>query len=611
MATWESRVLCEETYVSGGAENYSNVKITFQIRRMDYPMVGYNNAGTAYWSISCDGQNTGNRSFTFNWGSNPAGSWWTVGSETFRIAHNSDGSKVIGFSAYYYTAVNPSSFSASGSATLTKIGRYPVITKFNITSVTQTSVTVDWWADSQCDIIQYSLNNGGWVTTGGVTFTVGGLAPGTSYTIKLNARRKDSQLWTSTGNASFTTPPIATISNSLSFNIGGFLYITFNNYNNNASFLRLYQKNTSGAWALITSASNVKQSSYSWNLSAVASAMYANTPRSNRSEIRVDCGVSLNGTEYKNSYYGTATVVNSNPTFSDFSFANTDTVSHTLFGHTRAFITYQGKLKVDITTKAVAKNSATISYYNVQTTIGSTAVTKRVNESTSAISVEFDPFSTNGAYKVSVQAVDSRGNASGTVSKSFNVYSYHAPTATISLDRLNKFEKETSLTISAAISRVLVSNTTNYNSLVSLKYRSREAGGIWSGYTTITPTTANSGNDIKITFSKSLFATLETNIAYDYEFVIQDKVKTVTFSVPVGQGAPIMLLLDNGKVLIGSSPTDDILAKTSNLIVSTDILAKDTDGQSRDVFGQMRRLIVESTSEPSNQVVGGLWLKVE
>ena len=67
MATWESRIVCNETYVSGGAENYSNVTLTFQIRRLDSSMNGYNGYGTAYWSISCDGQSSGNKYFSFNW----------------------------------------------------------------------------------------------------------------------------------------------------------------------------------------------------------------------------------------------------------------------------------------------------------------------------------------------------------------------------------------------------------------------------------------------------------------------------------------------------------------------------------------------------------------
>ena len=124
MATWESRITCNETYVSGGSENYSNVTLTFQIRRLDYNMVGYSNSGSAWWSIDCDGQSSGYQYFTFNWGSTAPGVWWTVGSYSFKIPHNSDGSKTISYSAYYATTISPSSFSASGSSALTKIGRY-------------------------------------------------------------------------------------------------------------------------------------------------------------------------------------------------------------------------------------------------------------------------------------------------------------------------------------------------------------------------------------------------------------------------------------------------------------------------------------------------------
>lgn len=610
MATWESRVLCNETYVSGGAENYSNVTITFQIRRVDYNMIGNNNYGNAYYSISCNGQSSGNKYLNFDWGWTAPGTWWTVGSHSFKVPHNSDGSKSISFSGYFYTAISPSSFSASGSKTLTKIPRYPNITSFKVDSTTQTSAIVSWKADSTCDALQYSFNKGAWVATSGATFTINDLSPGTKYELKIKVRRKDSQLWKESGSLTFETVPIVSISTTpISFNIGGTLTLSFLNHENNSSFLRLYQKDKSNEWMLITEVSDIQAESYTWDLSEFANNMYANTPNSNQSEVRIDCGTEIGKKEYLNSYLGIANVVNSNPVLSDFSFSNTDTKTNEMFKTSNDFITYFGNLKVDIQTKAVPKNASKISYYNIGVSNGDLLTIKKIDESTNDISVQFDTFTTSGTYRVAVEAVDTRGNISESVTKEFNVYNYHTPTASITLERINRFEKETSLTITAFISRVTKENN-NKNNIIDVKYRFREAGGSWSEYESISTESKIENNDIKIIYSNSIFKILESNKSYDFEFVIQDKIQSVPFTgISVGQGIPIASILDNGKVLINEVPSDKNINNKNSLIVGSDITIKDADGVQRGIFAELKRLIILSINEPEDQMDGGLWIE--
>ena len=176
MANWESRLTCSETYVSGGQENYSNVTITMQIRRTDYAMIGH--SSSAYWYINCNGTASGNHSLTFNWNNTPAGTWWTVGSYSFKIPHNSDGSKTISCTGGFYTGISPASFSASGSFTLTKIGRYANITTYALSDITQTSVRITWNADAACDSVAYMIEGKQWVYLSGLSFDVSGLDPG-------------------------------------------------------------------------------------------------------------------------------------------------------------------------------------------------------------------------------------------------------------------------------------------------------------------------------------------------------------------------------------------------------------------------------------------------
>lgn len=608
MATWESRITCNETYVSGGSENYSNVTLTFQIRRLDYVMTGYSNSGSAWWSIDCDGQSSGYQYFTFNWGNTSPGVWWTVGSYSFRIPHSSDGSKTISYSAYYATTISPSAFSASGSSVLTKIGRYATLTEFKVSSTTQTSAVINWNADALCDSVSYSLNNGAWTSTSGLSFTINNLSPGVGYTVKIQVRRQDSQLNTTSNTISFTTLPIATISSTpIICNIGKNIDLSFANYTYNASFLRLYQKNAESEWVLLQEVTGIQSSTYSWDISELSSTMYANTPNSNSSEIKIVCGTKLNGNEYTNEYSGTANVINSNPTISDFTFKNTDSVSSAMLGNDTSMITYFGNLRVLITNKAVAKNAATISYYNISVSNGSNVNLKRVDESSSQIYADFGNYQTSGSYTIRVEAVDSRGNISNLITKNFVIYTYHNPTLTATVTRVNNFERETGITLLGYISRVYT--TSNRNSLVSLRYRYRENNGDWSNYTSMSPTTSTSGNDFLINFINDLFLTLDISKSYDFEFELTDKVQTITVSQSVGQGIPIMCVADSSTVLINESPTSENLNNDNALLVGTDIIAR-YHGLQYPVMDSIYKKIHFSEVEPENMMSDSIWAQI-
>lgn len=577
---YEARVIQSHTS-NGSVANSSNVTVTFQIRRTDYAMVGYNYEGNAYWRINCDGQSTGNKYFTFDWAYHPQNQWWTVGSHTFTVAHNGDGSKYIGFDGYYYTGISPSDLGASGSATLTKIPRYANITSFKNTATTVNNATFYWTADSNCDVLQYSLNNGStWSNASGSTFSISGLSPGTSYNIKIKVRRADSGLYTTSNSISFTTKSIARISNSsLSMNIGGSLSLSFSNYGNNKSFLRFYAQKTDGNWQQIATVSNIQASSYSWNLSSYSSALYSLCPNSNSLKIKVICGVSLNGREYTNTVSGIAKVTNSNPAFSNFTFQNTDSKTVSIVGNAQNMISFFGNLRITITSanKAVAKNSATMKYYNIVVSSGNTVVSKKSNYSLSDINVDIGSLQSAGTYTIRIDAVDSRGNASAVVSKTLVVYPYHTPAISASIDRLNGFEAETSLKLTSLISKINIAGA-NKNSIQNLEYRYAESGKPFpETYTQLNNyTTSESGEDFVITINEPQFLTLDINKTYTFEFKISDEVTSYTITPNANQGVSAMNIMDNGNILMGVTPDERNVKDTkANLLVQKDIKAKD------------------------------------
>lgn len=613
MANWESRLTCSETYVSGGQENYSNVTITMQIRRTDYAMIGH--SSSAYWYINCNGTASGNHSLTFNWNNTPAGTWWTVGSYSFKIPHNSDGSKTISCTGGFYTNISPASFSASGSFTLTKIGRYANITAYTLSDITQTSVRITWNADAACDSVAYMIEGKQWVYLSGLSFDVSGLDPGKNYKIKISVKRKDSQLWKDSVYKSFTTKPITSISNSsISCNIGEKLSLSFADYAYNKSFLRLYQKNPTDEWTLIDEREDIQQETYEWDLTNFKTTMFDNTPNSNESQIKIICGTTINSKEYTNEYLGKAFVTNSNPVLSTFTFANTDSKSVSMLGNTTTMITYYGNLRVSLTQeqKATPKNSSTISYYNVSVTDpDKTTILKKIEESSSTLFLDFGAFSQSGTVKINIEAVDSRGNISNLISKSFQVYLYHNPSIDLNLSRVNNFEKETSLVINGYISRVYASS--NRNSLQSLKYRYRIQNGSWTSYATISPSSSVSGNDFKILYSNALFITLDNQKSYDFEFVITDKMQSITYVTSVGQGSPLMTVSDNGTVLIGEIPNQDNLSSNCKLIVASDVIVTDSESNQRKVLETISEKITFTESEeiePENLIDNSIWCPI-
>lgn len=175
----------------------------------------------------------------------------TLVSGTTRICHNADGTKTFSYSFSQEIAITFSGSyigtkSGSGSATLDSIPRYLAITKFDVSSSLET-ISVAWGTDVARDYTQYSLNNGAWTDAGDTvasgnksgTFTIKGLSPNTTYTVKIRLKRTDSQLWTESSIKSITTKNIATLSSAPDFNFGDSPTVTINNPSGATKNLRI------------------------------------------------------------------------------------------------------------------------------------------------------------------------------------------------------------------------------------------------------------------------------------------------------------------------------------------------------------------------------------
>ena len=190
---------------NGPQNNNSNVTATLQVRRND----SYGpTTGTFTGSLFIHDEQQ-----DYSVHARVSSDWVTLKSFSKTVGHSGDGK---GSCHIWGNISGPSGTSMSGSyveadtwVTLDTIPRYANFTEHWISATGLNSVTVHWATDAPCDRVQYSLNGGGWTDTASTNYTVGGLAPSTTYTIKSRTRRTDSQLWNESGTLTFTTRSIS------------------------------------------------------------------------------------------------------------------------------------------------------------------------------------------------------------------------------------------------------------------------------------------------------------------------------------------------------------------------------------------------------------------
>lgn len=559
-------VKLEVTETSNGAiANSSTLSCRLLVARTDYSSYWYNATGSAYLSISCNGETqTQNLNININYTINV---WFQVGpTMTFTVPHNSDGSKVCGLSAYCYLGIAPSDLYVNAqNITLTKIPRYASITSFKTSSTALTSATFSWSADVQISSGSYTLYNssGGTVKSANITtnstsgsFSVSGLSVNTSYKIAITLTRSDSGLQTTSSQVQFSTQDRARItfipnwnlsSNSITLTISNpgkaytrlFLYTSVKDGIFEKALTGVVSGNvtvtfTSAEKKLIYQAmANTSKCTYYFYIGTYSSQSNANSD-SNRladvtsSSATITISSSGNAPTFSSS---NLSVYDKNNAYSKFT-----TADNTKFVQTLSSVCAK------ITAAATAKNYATISSYKL--TFNNYTTNAAVN-SEYTLSAQAP---TSGNYSVTLTITDSRG-FSTSVSKQINVIRYIDPSVTPSLSRQNNFEAPT--TIAASIT---YADVNGLNTISSLKFRygqttSERDSASWTNMTI----TKGASNQYTVTSQTLSF---DIDKQYFFEFSITDKVKTVQdIFVTLDAGTPIMFIDSSGKVGVNQYPT--------------------------------------------------------
>lgn len=258
----------------------------------------------------------------------------------------------------------------------------------------------------------------------------------------------------------------------------------------------------------------------------------------------------------------TITIVNANPTFSDFSFQDTNSTTTAITGNNQVMIAGKSTLqaKVSAAQKATPKKSATMSTYRF--TLG--ADEKVVNYSSSA-DVTASLSTNTTAAQITVTAIDSRSNST-TATKSITVVPYSSPTLSASGRRSNGFENSTTISIGGNISLIQVGGTAKntVDSSTGVQYRYKAASSnTWGNWTSRTSSLNTSTGAVTVA---DFTINLDNQQAYDFQVKITDKLETTTVSFQISVGQPLFWVGTDGRIGVGGMPTQSKISGESGLL---------------------------------------------
>ena len=533
----EFKLTVNETSTSV-ANNTSEISFSFTIYKASY---SWSNWKSITYSISINGT-----SYSGTIPSYSAGSTLTIRTGSQTIGHNSDGTKSINYSfsvndgsGQSYTCGNAS---ASGSMNLSTIPRHAKAS-ISLNSKTVNSVKLNYSADATIDGIWVSKNGGAWESGYALTspINVSGLSPNTKYTLKIRVKRADSQLYSESNSIEVTTHQIATLSSVPNVNIGSAHTITWANPSGTTTSLKLCKTDNSTIidYGTVTGTSK--------SITPTASKIYALTPNSNTYKARYIITTTANGKSYTNSKDFTFTVTNSNPTFSNFTYQDTNTTITALTGNNQILVSGYSNIKATISTanKATAKNIATMKSYKLL--IGTKNTTANYNASAD-VNMSINQVNNN---VIDLYAIDSRGNSTK-VSKTATIKKYsNIKIKSLSATRQNNIGTITTLKFEGEFWNASFGSVANAITSCKYKYKTTSSSTWIDGKTTLTYTI--SGN--KITGSLNIQGDAGTDgfsvaNSFDIQLILADKLSSATYNIVLSSGNPALAIYKNN-VAIG------------------------------------------------------------
>lgn len=589
---------------NGPNANTSNVWAELQVRRND----GYTTWGDWTGALNIAGEEQG---FTIHESVNTG--WVTMKSFTkYNVPHNDDGSGSCWISGYCNgpkgTSLASATTSGNQTVTLDKIPRYLTITGFGIETRQINKVIVKWSVSNPRDTTEFKLNDGVW--TGSATygeslasdqksgtFNIINLNPNTTYRLKIRCKRTDNQLWTESGEISFTTYDYAKLASVPNINIGASHTITWTNPNNAATTLKLCKTDNTQiiSYGTVTGTSK--------SITPTANTIYALTPNSNTYKARYIITTTQNGKTYTHSKDFTFTVTNSNPTFNNFTYVDFNSNTVKLTGNNKYLIKKHSSVRATISTanKAVAKNSATMKTYRLS--IGTKTKDASYN-SNADVNIELANIDNN---TIIVYAIDSRNNST---SKSITAEKYiDYEDINIKNITLTRSDGGVGQKVTLKYDGYIWNNSfgAENNAITSIKYQYKKTNSSdWiDGKTVLNPTLSGNSYSQTIEIQGDLAGEgFARENSYNFRIIINDKLSSFTKEVTMASGIPLYAYSRNGMAILGPyNESIDAALQVNGKVNATEGISIKTLSGGAGVSGYMKVLSLTITIAYQNQVI--------
>lgn len=297
--------------------------------------------------------------------------------------------------------------------------------------------------------------------------------------------------------------------------------------------------------------------SYTFDLtSAERDLLRSKCPNSNTLTVREVIATCLSGTT--ESFWSwqdkTMSIVNANPTFSNFEFEDVNPTTLALTGNNQNIIQGYSSVKATIPIEyiAIANKSASMSKYSFTCSDVQRDITYSSDSSTNNTIENVK----SGVFNV--YAIDSRNNSTLVTKNANQTISYNPLVkGNISIARQNGVAEETTLTINGTID--LKDFGQVVNSIQESKYRYKTTdSSTWSNYKNITVSVDNEGN---ISFSNLIQGDtadgFDIGNPYNIEVLISDELSSIVFTANLGSGIPNIALHKNGVGIMGKYDTTE------------------------------------------------------
>lgn len=463
------------------------------------------------------------------------------------ISHNSDGTKTINVAAtcewYADGSIYIDSSWQSFDVTLTAIDRGAPSVYHSVSNVGVSGFTINASTNSNCDMWDYSIDNGAnWTrfsNTVGTTasVTVSGLSPNTTYNTRVRARRQYNTVWGYYGPVA-----VKTLGNSILNSVATItadaatVTVSFNATVYVPGYKHTLEFNRGDTYGTMISLTNLTLANGANTVTLNASqrnTLLNNFPNTKTFTVSVSLytysGSTLIGSVSTKTVTAQTTAANSSPTFTGFTYSDVNSTTTGITGNNQILIQGYSSLRV-VANAAAAKNGASIKSYSV--------VAGSSTASSTSTTINVGAVNNTGTVAVTVSAVDSRGYAtSRSVNISVLAYSKIRFT-TSSIRRVNEIENTIQLSFAGFIQTLSVGGT-DKNALQACQYRYKKTSDAnYGSYTNITSGVTRSGNNLN--YSNNSLVNLDANYSWNLQIYLQDKLTTDTITLTVSQGIPLV-----------------------------------------------------------------------